>query len=538
MKFFKRIISIAIVGILILAASVVGAAAEGNPLPDQTRNGNSSITIHKYGIYMSYKTTYEADGKIIENPNTVIGTIDDGAGGTTNITLNDLNPLKNIEFKIERMVEKKNTEGNIIYEIDTTYTEIIKSTDINGMIIFDDLEFGIYKITELPNAAVTQVLSSPIDVSVPMSDPTNLSEWIYDIHLYPKNQIDKPDIDKSISYPENQFNTADLNEQVKWIITSQIPTDIATSKEYIITDNLHEILKYAESPNALEVSYINALKQKVILSEGSDYTLTYMQGSPGYPWNDSLTITLTEIGRKNVANALSSDHSAPLPRLTVEFYTKFEIPNEYIMQYLGVSIENQAKLEYTNSANVTYTPKSEKPEVHIGGVRLKKINTKNEILGGAEFKIYRTEEDALAGQNAITDPFDLSDQPKEWVATSNPTTGLAEFLGLAYGAKADASSEGYAYNDSNAETIYWIVEVTAPRDADGKSYNLLKEPLQVVVNATSHDDTNIINVVNSKFILPITGGAGTLMFTVCGAVLLGIGIFILLISKKKRKTRK
>lgn len=537
MKLFKRLLSTALALIMVASVMVTGASAAGNPLPDQSRNGNSSIIVHKFGIDASYETTYVADGKVISNPETVIGKHTNEKGETVDVKLKDLNPLEGIDFKIERVVEKKDQNGDIIvpvvYEDDNTFTPVIKSTDTNGIITFGNLKFGIYRITEQPSAAVTKA-AEPSYISVPMNNPENASEWLYDIHIYPKNQIVGPNIDKSVSYPGNQHDTVDLTEQVKWIITTQIPADVANSKSYVITDDLHKVLRYASSPTALEVSYIDdETGAEVVLTEGSenDYILSYTQGTSAYPWKDSLKIELTEKGRKKIANALSPEADAPLPRLTTVFYTKFDIPDENVKEYLGVAIENQAKLNYTNSANVTYTPESEIPEVHTGGVRLKKVDPKGNVLGGAEFKIYRSLDDAKAGIDAIKDPTDSS---KDWVVTSNASNGMAEFLGLSYGTRADGTTEGDAHNASNAETKYWIVEVTAPKDANDKPYNLLKEPLEVVVNATSHDNSNIITVVNSNFTLPLTGGTGTMLFILVGFVLVASGVYVFIASKKKK----
>ena len=76
-------------------------------------------------------------------------------------------------------------------------------------------------------------------------------------------------------------------------------------------------------------------------------------------------------------------------------------------------------------------------------------------------------------------------------------------------------------------------------DGDGindKQYNLLRSPLEVKVNATSHLEENKVVVKNSKFILPVTGGAGTIIFTVGGLSIMAGAIFLYM--KTMRKTSK
>ena len=86
-----------------------------------------------------------------------------------------------------------------------------------------------------------------------------------------------------------------------------------------------------------------------------------------------------------------------------------------------------------------------------------------------------------------------------------------------------------------------MVEIKAP-----SGYNLLTAPIQVVINQYSHytggmhaqgtgDQVmdNTFKVINSKFILPDTGGIGTTVFTVTGTVLLGSAAILLLTNKKR-----
>ncbi|MCL2816525.1 MAG: SpaA isopeptide-forming pilin-related protein, partial [Oscillospiraceae bacterium] len=154
------------------------------------------------------------------------------------------------------------------------------------------------------------------------------------------------------------------------------------------------------------------------------------------------------------------------------------------------------------------------PEVHMGGVILRKVDKEGRELEGAEFKIYPTREDALAGTNAITHPDGQKDS-HDWTVISD-TAGLVHFFGLAYGE-------------------YWIVETKAPIGEDGKPYNILKAPFPVIVDELSHEIGNMINVVNDKFDLPFTGGIGTLLFVLGGGGLVGTGVVFGIITRKNRE---
>ena len=71
---------------------------------------------------------------------------------------------------------------------------------------------------------------------------------------------------------------------------------------------------------------------------------------------------------------------------------------------------------------------------------------------------------------------------------------------------------------------YEIVEIEAPKYTDKgevKSYQKLREPIKVKID--KDNQTVKLTVENNKsgWILPATGGIGTILFTVVGLVLMG-----------------
>lgn len=224
-----------------------------------------------------------------------------------------------------------------------------------------------------------------------------------------------------------------------------------------------------------------------------------------------LSWTMTQAGLTKLSGAVGG-------KVIITFNTRINETAE-----MGTAIENQAKLDYTNQAGEQYIPRSPKPEVHTGGVRIKKVDKENPatVLEGAEFKIYTSEADAKAGTNAV------QKNGADYVATSG-ADGFAVFTGLEYGANGQSATEG--------SSEYWIVETKAPTK-DGEQYNRLKDPVKVTVNATSHSDENAVEIRNSKdgFELPFTGGIGRIIFIAAGAVLIGAGILVMRRGGKKEK---
>lgn len=65
-------------------------------------------------------------------------------------------------------------------------------TDKNGEVKFDELDIGLYVVVETKKPAAVTEAVEPFLVSVPMTKvgedgKTNPTEWLYDIHVYPKN---------------------------------------------------------------------------------------------------------------------------------------------------------------------------------------------------------------------------------------------------------------------------------------------------------------------------------------------------------------
>ena len=159
---------------------------------------------------------------------------------------------------------------------------------------------------------------------------------------------------------------------------------------------------------------------------------------------------------------------------------------------------------------IAFDRDSDLPEVHTGGIALVKVDASNpdRKLAGARFTLnVKTADGTYTPVEFFTDET-LTQKYREAVTDEN---GCARFCGLAYG-------------------TYYLIETQAP-----EGYNLLPEPVEVVINAQSHLQTNAVVVSNSaRFQLPDTGGIGTAVFTLGGTGLLGAAVLVLLGGKKRR----
>lgn len=488
-KKISALIMTAAVAVGLLGTTVFAA----DPLPDPDRQG--SLTIHKY--YMD----------TLPDP----GTPATGLEDATQVPA-DAKPLDGVEFTITKVLDES-TDVQTAQPDLANPVEISVTTAGGGLAVFNNLPAGIYKVVESPNSSVAQK-ADDFFVSVPMTNPDG-DGWIYDVHVYPKNVMkEQPVIDKFVSSDGNKHSGGSIGDEVTWIITPTIADDMADSQKYTVKDAIDKAnLCYVTG--SLEVYLVSPDGTKTPF-DPKYYTVEEPNDVNGY----TLTIDVLEEGRIEAANVLPAVDGV-YPKFSMEFKTTI---NENAP--LGQPIYNGANLEYTNGVgqdkNPT-VPDDQKPGVHTGGINIEKQDAKTAaLLDGAKFKIYKSEADAKAQTNAVKDPLDHT---KDWEVTT--TGGKVSFNGLAYGADGQTATDGFSE--------YWIVETQAPTNG----YNLLKAPVKVTVNASSHEEANKIVVKNNKgFTLPITGGSGTIMFTVIGVVIILGAITLLAVTRKKKHNNK
>ncbi|MGX8832829.1 SpaH/EbpB family LPXTG-anchored major pilin [Amedibacillus sp. YH-ame6] len=471
-------------------------------LPDKTQKG--SITIHKYALPAGV------------NGGKATGSIND-----KNNLPSNAKPLANITFKVTRM--KDNPVSNIadaevLYGDDgkTPVYQKEVTTNVSGEAKVDTLEHGIYLVEELDSPAVETKAEKAL-ISVPMTDPTDETAWLYDIHIFPKNVLkDGPAIDKSVMEDGQDTAGVNANESFPWIIKADIPDDVKDAAKYVITDNLDVKLKFDTTVD-VKVYIMDKGNNEIVLTASTDYTVSKPTEAKG----GKLTITLTNSGLQKMSDALTST-GVGTSNLFVVFNTKL---SEDGLAALGQKIENNASLEYTNSVGTTTSNTSTNTEVHTGGINIEKVDADdtNIKLKNAKFKVYMTE----AAANSNDDTKALKDINGNTVVLVTDANGKASASGLAYGTKDDAAKASY----------YWLVETEAPLDSENKAYRLLSSPIKVKVDASTHLEDNKLIVKNKKsyWELPLTGGVGTTIFTIGGIALIVAGIIILKTKKRDVK---
>lgn len=414
------------------------------------------------------------------------------------------------------------------------------TTDGNGIVRWqtgaagnqgDDLPWGLYLIRETGTPADV-VAAGDFLVAVPLTDPEDLDGWLEDIFVYPKNA--KVDATKSVE------NAADLvvGNTVTWTIDTAIPQVRANDgAAYIATDafEIHDTLQDDElaldetaPATGITVTAPAGLAKGVQAGPQQDYYVVADTASGATTYR----IVFTADGRAKLADALNNGTG---DRVTVTVDTT-------VLQ--AAVIDNAANV-YPNQKSITDgTPlTTDEVEVKYGAYQLNKKSSDGTVtdLSGAQFKVYASQADAEADNNAL-EPDTAGHTDGVWTTSANGTVSIS---GLRYSDFADGVAQtkfvdsagtcaDYANGGANCAPnskyqTYWLVEVTA---LDG--HQLLSEPIEFVVNDSSATQTSqeIVNQKNRNgFVLPLTGGMGTAFLTIGGLVLLAV---VLVVARRRR----
>lgn len=197
MKKAKRFLTGLLSAALALSLCAMPAMAEDSGTPATTTpqdvwtQDTGSITIHKYeynGQVKPDSTGEESDANNLPEGATAL------EGATFSIyQVMDRAALRNYydgtDDQTKVTVDTYLNDTKDAIKSGESYSDPVdtKTTDADGIAKFSNLELGLYVVVETgtPDKVTSPV--KPFLVSVPMTKASNPSEWLYNIHVYPKN---------------------------------------------------------------------------------------------------------------------------------------------------------------------------------------------------------------------------------------------------------------------------------------------------------------------------------------------------------------
>lgn len=512
-----------------------------------------SLTIHKYE----------------QEKNGTAGAEGDGSANQTIPT--DAKALPGVTFEIKQIMSfnKISNDGKIAAESVTpvTGTPIQVTTDANGQAVFPNLPLGRYEVKEIAGPPHVNLNQNTYTVDVPMTSKDGVA-LNYDVHMYPKNETKRGAVeltktgaeDKALAGAEFSIFKADGTVVKTGLVTGadgKIRVEGLEYGDYYFQETKAPIgyvldstkypfsIKESGTINAdgtitsgvvVPVAVKNYLEPTIDKKINKD--LEFLPINPLKDYNYDIKTLIPE-DIKDYKNYVVKDDvdsrlniiGTPVVKIdgvvvdssvvevvvngqqvtaTVKDFSKLDGKKEFYLQIVaqikegvpaGTEVPNTATIDFTNKNNVK-GEKETKPVIVVptsGSIALTKVDgDNNKTLQGAEFELRDKKGNVVKVEG------------KEVKGVSDEN-GLIKWNNIPYGE-------------------YQIIETKAPtykkEDGTTGSYQLLRDPIDVTINA-EHQKIEL-NVENNKngWYLPSTGGMGTIIFSVVGIALMAAAAFV------------
>lgn len=326
----------------------------------------------------------------------------------------------------------------------------------------------------------------------------------------------KPGTDKKVEEGGQQqdWGDASIGDTVNFTVNSTVPNmnGLETCK-FILHDTMSKGLTFTEGSVEVKIGNQSLTKDNHFKVESKP-----LQESVG---GTDITITIEDLKALNLSS-FTLNPGDPI------VFTYSAVLNKDAV--VTDSVKNTAKIEYTNSPEGTTETKPDSVIVKTHDLTItKKADSQDgQVLAGAEFKLYKGDKAEGTPIKFIKLEADgeyrVAEASEQNIASETfvtPASGIVTIKGLDQG-------------------TYTLEEVKAP-----EGYNKLNDTIKVTITATSNkgDGTDVVvsgdnnlTVVNKEgTLLPETGGKGTVLFTIIGAI--GVAVILLsFVSSKKNKT--
>lgn len=457
--------------------------------------------------------------------------------------------LKGVTFVLQKKdgdswidITKKSTAAG-----DNTGADLNLDTNAEGKISVDGLSTGKYRFIE--TSVGTDNKGYIMDGAATYVFDVNGTEVTYNGTKGDSIEIpvtnDKPDMTKQVKNGNDWKQDADysVGDKVPYRITVSVPANIANLKTFTLTDtptNLKDVVTSVKVTDKTGTTTIPATATEA----GNGFTIDFVPAAPAtsalapYAGQDIIVTYNATLLDKAVTTTAGNPNTATL-----------EYSNKILPDTDDGSNPNKPGTPTTDKIKDTAVVYTFKIQI------VKKAESETGTpLADVEFDLYKAVDAGTTG--AAT-----ADEVKKAGLDSTKTWKKINETPLITGASGEEKGKVSQSGLKNGE--YYLVETKTNAE-----YNLLKAPVKVTLNiayttttkaeynidetgkttlvkhevektefkngGVASDGIQIQTVINKKgFTLPLTGGMGTVLFSVIGLALVLAGVVVITASRKK-----
>ena len=533
------ILAVCLAFIMAFSTGMTAAAAEG----DLTSDSAGTITIsgietddsgNGIGTLCAYKVINVNVNNDSHQPQSPVFKWADSVASWVSTNFEDYIDTANGNAVTDDFLELTDNGDDIKAFVDQLANAIRKTDNAIDLAPFKEYPLADYTpagndkvitLTEVPLGAYLFLVEggvriySPGFASVYPAYDEETDKWVpsgQSIDVYMKSE--EPDIEKSV-----EDYTYAIGQTVNYTLVVDVPDypKNAVDKKFIIADYLSEGLTFNEG--SVKIYNYDDSKEDNIGTELTDYFADYEFTDEKHP---------AEGTSPSFAKSFKGDYSILAEKVIVKYSAT--VNEKAVVKEEAATdnkLDNKVYLIYNNNPYTEdgYREIPDKERVYTYGIQVTKTDNGDTKLPGAEFNLKQGEDTLKFVKDGSVYRLPLTEEEAAEASETLVTdaNGLIMIKGLDLG-------------------TYTLVETKAP---DG--YELPADPETVITLADDADDSGkpdgILNndsdgtfettVVNTKpGILPVTGGIGTALFTICGLLLMS-GAVILVVTVSRRKSR-
>ena len=432
----------------------------------------------------------------------------------------------------------------------------MEETDSYGHTEATNLDLGLYLVveTKVPEYVTTTV--APFLVSLPMTavNGSNAADggtrWIYDVTVYPKNTTSSPNLEKTVRESKADTDTTDdisdgyaqtatgsAGDIMEYQIVSTLPAITSTASyltEYIFADTLSEGLAYRKNDLLIEWYKDREFTEKMTeWNEASGkFTVAYEE--------NTMTVTMTETGLAEINPVYSG--------CTMRITYAAVINSEDTVVCGDAGNSNEVVLIWKRTNTDYYDTLKDDCHVYTYAIDLtKKFADNNGDFSKVSFVIQNDTDGYFVQAKLIGDVYYVTGRAADqadatvFVPTDNGKVVVKGLEDDAYSITETTTDNGYRLLKEAVQVVITAEEsddicsvclektLTASATVDGTSVSMTADG----DSASAVVPLTVIN--HRKTLIPGTGEAGNLLFTIGGIALAAVSFMILVYTRKKKE---